>query len=100
MKYFIFFLLILMFNRSFSQIAYYDAKSLRKMVNAAGVVMTLPKTENDSIKNRIWSYYKLDNVESNPFLNSFFQGQGLSAEDQTLLKSSRGNFLSGLNVTK
>ena len=100
MKYFIFFLLILMFNRSFSQIAYYDAKSLRKMVNAAGVVMTLPKTENDSIKNRIWSYYKLDNVESNPFLNSFFQGQGLSAEDQTLLKSSRGNFLSGLDVTK
>lgn len=100
MKYFICFLLMLVINTSFSQIAYYDARSLRKMVNAGGAVMALPGTENDLILKRIWSYYKLDNVTSNPFLHSFFQGEGLSAEDQMILKSSRGNFLSGLDVTK
>ena len=100
MKYFIAILLTLLFNISFSQNAYNDAWSMKKMLNADGVLAVESGTENDTILRRIVSFYEINNDTSNPFLDPFMEGLGFSVEEQKLLKSSRGNFLSGLDVTK
>lgn len=100
MKYIIFILLTLLFNMSFSQNAYNDAWSMRKMLNADGVLQADPGTENDVILKRIFNFYAITNDTANPFLDPFIEGAGFSVEELTRLKSSHGNFLAGLDVTK
>ncbi|HTN05384.1 hypothetical protein [Agriterribacter sp.] len=100
MKYFNALLLTLLFNISFSQNAYNDALAMKKMLNADGVFQVTSSPENDLIWKRIQSFYLINSGTSNPFLEEFIEGAGQSVEEQTLLKSSSGNFLSSLDVTK
>lgn len=99
MKYCIAILLTLLFSVSFSQNAYNDALSMRKMVNADGVIMP-SDAESKLVLQRIGQFYDIKPGSTNPFFKGIIQGGGFSVDGQTLLKSTGGNFLSGLDVTK
>ncbi|HRP34063.1 MAG TPA: hypothetical protein PKV73_19330 [Agriterribacter sp.] len=99
MKYCTFILLILMCNGSFSQNAFNDAWSMRKMISADGVLIA-GDSESVAILKRIGSFYRINSESANPFLAPYIEGAGFSVEGLTDIKAKPGNFLSGLNVTK